>query len=100
MELFTSQNGSKVTVAVAGRLDSLTSPALESKLAELLTAEVKDFELDLGKLDYVSSAGLRVILSAQKKMSKQGRMTVVHVLPTVMEVFDMTGFSSVLTIVP
>ena len=98
MEITIQNHDGKATVAVRGRLDSMTSPELEGKLAGLLE-RLAELELDLDGLDYISSAGLRVILSAQKRMSKQGRMTVAHVRPAVMEVFEMTGFSAVLTIV-
>ncbi len=97
MEITTRSHGAEITVAIKGRLDSLTSPELESRLAGLLDG-VTGLELDLAEVDYISSAGLRVLLGAQKKMSKQGKMVVNHIRPAVMEVFEMTGFSAILTI--
>lgn len=85
-------------VALAGRLDTKTAPELEAALGDL--AGIERLSLDLGGVPYVSSAGLRVLLSAQKTMNRQGSMTISRVCEDVMDVFDMTGFSGVLTIVP
>ena len=82
---------------LAGRLDTTTAPLLEDEIANSLEG-VTALTLNLEKLEYVSSAGLRVILSAQKTMSKKGSMTVKNVCDAVMEVFDITGFSDILTI--
>ena len=92
-----TQEHSTLTLFLEGRLDTTTSPQLEAELAESLTG-ITDLTLDLSKLAYLSSAGLRVILSAQKRMNKQGRMVVRHVNETIMEVFEVTGFVDILTI--
>ncbi len=90
-------NGSDMTVALEGRLDTTTAPELEESLKDSLPG-VKELTFDLQKLEYVSSAGLRVLLSTQKIMNGQGTMKVVNVCDMVMEVFDVTGFSDILTI--
>ena len=92
----TIENG-KATFALEGRLDTNTSPELEKELRETLPG-VSALELDFEKLDYISSAGLRVLLSAQKIMSRQGEMKVTHVNETIMEIFEVTGFTDILTI--
>ena len=92
-----STDGSKLTVALEGRLDTNTSPDLEASLQESLDG-VTELVLDLEKLDYISSAGLRVLLAAHKMMSKQGSMKVVHVNTTVMEIIEITGFLDILTV--
>lgn len=86
-----------LTVALAGRLDTVTAPELEAELKASLDG-VRELAIDLAELEYVSSAGLRVLLSAQKIMNKQGEMKVLHVSDTVMEIFEVTGFSDILTI--
>ena len=90
-------NGNSLTLNLAGRLDTTTAPELEAELNRSLSG-VKDLILDFGELEYISSAGLRVILKAQKTMTAQGAMKLVHVNDSVMEVFDITGFSDILTI--
>lgn len=87
----------KVCVAVEGRLDTVTAPELEAKLKELYDG-IKSLEFDFSKLEYISSAGLRVLLGAQKTMNKLGKMVVKNVDPTVMEVFEITGFKDILNI--
>ncbi len=90
-------DGTTLTVALEGRLDTTTAPKLEQELRgsiEGLTGLV----LDLAKLDYISSAGLRVLLAMQKIMNRQGEMKIKNVNETVMEVFEVTGFSDILTI--
>lgn len=85
------------TLALAGRLDTLTAPELETEISALLpTAE--SLTLDMEKLDYISSAGLRVILKTQKVLEKKAGLKLVNVPETVKEVFDITGFSDFLTI--
>ncbi|MDR1271965.1 MAG: STAS domain-containing protein [Clostridiales Family XIII bacterium] len=91
-------DGTELTINLVGRLDTITSPELEAELRSSLT-DVTKLHFDLGELDYISSAGLRVILAAQKQMNKQGTMTLGNVGSVIMEVFDMTGFSDILTIV-
>ena len=86
-----------LTVALEGRLDTSTAPQLEAELKEALTG-VAALTLDLGALDYISSAGLRVLLSAQKQMNRQGEMKITNVNETVMEIFEVTGFTDILTI--
>ena len=90
-------NGDELTVALTGRLDTTTAPELEAELKENLDG-VTELIIDMGALEYISSAGLRVLLSAQKLMSKQGEMKVTHVSETIMEIFEVTGFSDILTI--
>ena len=87
----------KLTVALSGRLDTTTAPELEKELKEYLDG-VTALTIDMGALEYISSAGLRVLLSTQKIMGKQGEMTVTHVSETIMEIFEVTGFSDILTI--
>ena len=89
--------GTTLTLALEGRLDTTTSPDLEEALAASLDG-VAELVFDFSKLDYLSSAGLRVLLSAQKRMMKQGEMKVTHVSETIMEIFEVTGFSDILTI--
>ena len=90
-------NGTELTVALTGRLDTTTAPELEKELKENLDV-VTALVIDMGALEYISSAGLRVLLSAQKIMGKQGEMKVAHVSETIMEIFEVTGFSDILTI--
>ncbi len=97
MTITKSQNGSALTVALEGRLDTMTAPELENELAGSLGA-AESLVLDLEKLDYISSAGLRVLLSAHKKMAPKGGMKVIHVNEIVSEVFDVTGFCDILDI--
>ena len=89
--------GKKLTVELEGRLDTTTSPELETSLNESLDG-VTELVMDLNGLEYISSAGLRVLLSAQKLMMKQGSMKVIHVNETVMEILEVTGFVDILTI--
>lgn len=97
MTINKQQNGSTLTIAVQGRLDTTTAPDLEKEIKTGLDG-VTELIMDFEKLDYISSAGLRVLLSAQKLMSKQGSMKVIHVSELVMEVFEVTGFTDILTI--
>ena len=87
----------KLTLTLEGRLDTITAPDLEKTLREDLDG-VTELTLDFEKLEYISSAGLRVLLSAQKTMNRQGSMKLVHVGETIMEIFEVTGFSDILTI--
>ncbi len=89
--------GTKLTLAVAGRLDTTTAPMLSEELEASLDG-VEELALDFNDLDYISSAGLRVLLSAQKRMNKQGRMYLTGVNDAIMEVFEVTGFADILTI--
>ena len=93
----TIQNG-KAAFALEGRLDTVTAPELEKELKASLEG-LTELTLDFGKLEYISSAGLRVLHSAQKAMNKQGEMKLMNVNETIMEIFEVTGFSDILTIV-
>lgn len=97
MEINLDRNGEKLTIALEGRLDTNTAPDLDKMLKSDLN-EITELVFDLSGLDYISSAGLRVILSAQKVMTTQGKMIVKNVQDIVMEVFEATGFTDVLTI--
>ena len=97
MNVKMKKEGSTLTIALEGRLDTVTSPELEKTLAEALEG-VSELVFDFADLEYVSSAGLRVLLSAQKKMSVQGKMVVKNVCDTIAEIFEVTGFSDILTI--
>ena len=90
-------NASELTVSLTGRLDTVTAPELEKELKASLDGATA-LIIDMAALEYISSAGLRVLLSAQKTMNKQGEMKVVHVGETIMEIFEVTGFSDILTI--
>ena len=88
----------ELIVTLAGRLDTTTAPELEKELKASLDG-VTTLIIDMTELDYISSAGLRVLLSAQKIMNRQGEMKVTNVGETIMEIFEVTGFSDILTIV-
>lgn len=90
-------NGTDLTLTLSGRLDTTTSPQLEAELKGCLSG-VEHLVLDFAALDYLSSAGLRVLLAAQKQMNRQGDMVVRHVNETIAEIFEVTGFSDILTI--
>ena len=90
-------NGEALTLIVSGRLDTQTAPELEKELDSVL-ADIKELTFDFATLEYVSSAGLRVILKAQKAMNAQGSMKLTGVNDSIMEVFDITGFLDILTI--
>ncbi|MDR1247405.1 MAG: STAS domain-containing protein [Clostridiales Family XIII bacterium] len=91
-------NGTELTVSIAGRLDTITSPQLEKELESSLPGVTK-LHFDFKELEYLSSAGLRVMLRAQKQMNTQGNMTVGNVSDVIAELFDMTGFTDIMTIV-
>ena len=90
-------DGTKLEIALEGRLDTLTAPDFEKKLEPALEG-VEKLVFDFGKLEYISSAGLRVLLTAMQIMEDQGEMTVKNVCPEVMDVFEVTGFVDDLTI--
>ena len=90
-------NGNELTIMVGGRLDTVTAPELEKEMKDSIEG-VEKLVLDFASLDYISSAGLRVVLAAQKIMNKQGEMIVKNVNETVNEIFEITGFCDVLTI--
>ena len=91
------QEAEKLCVTLEGRLDTTTAPELEKLLQESLPG-VRELVLDFEKLDYISSAGLRVLLAAQKIMTKQGSMKLLHVNESIMEILEVTGFVDILTI--
>lgn len=91
------QNGAELNLKVVGRLDTTTAPQLEAEFKDSLTGVTK-LVLDFENLEYLSSAGLRVILGAQKTMNKQGEMIIKNVNDTINEIFEVTGFIDILTI--
>ena len=97
MTINKEKNNGILTLAIEGRLDTVTAPELE-KVVNEETADVRELILDMKGLEYISSAGLRVLLAAQKKMNKQGVMKLTDVCDAVMEVFEMTGFADILVI--
>lgn len=97
MNINKNGSGSNLTLCLSGRLDTVTAPQLEEELKKSLTG-VSQLNLDFKDLAYISSAGLRVLLFAQKTMNKQGTMVIRNVNETIMEVFDITGFRDILTI--
>ena len=97
MTIESKKDAGKLTLAVTGRLDTSTAPKLEESLKESCN-DVTELVFDLAKLEYISSAGLRVLLSAQKTMNQQGVMKVINVGEEIMEIFEITGFIDILTI--
>lgn len=91
-------DGTALMLSLDGRLDTTTSPALEAELKKSLPC-VSVLCFDCAQLAYISSAGLRVLLSAQKIMNRQGEMKLIHVSDAILEIFEVTGFSDILTIV-
>ena len=90
-------NGTELTITIAGRLDTVTAPQLEAEFKQSING-IEKLVLDFAELEYLSSAGLRVILAAQKVMNKQGEMVIRNVNETVNEIFEVTGFIDILTI--
>lgn len=97
MNINMTQDGSSLTVALEGRLDTRTAPELDSAMKSSIEG-ITSLTFDFEALDYISSAGLRVLLSCQKAMNKQGTMVVTNVNSVVMDIFEVTGFSEILTI--
>ncbi|TGE35730.1 anti-sigma factor antagonist [Desulfosporosinus fructosivorans] len=97
MKINKTQDGSKLTLTFEGRLDSSSAPQLEMELKANLGG-ITELVMDFAELVYLSSAGLRVILAAQKQMNTQGKMLIVKVNETIMEIFEVTGFTEILTI--
>ena len=97
MTIEIKRNTEETIIELVGRLDTTTAPALDKTINDDI-GDTKNLVLDVKKLEYISSAGLRVLLSAQKKMQKVGSMRVKNVCETVMEVFEMTGFADILRI--
>ena len=98
MHITTNLENMVLTLALEGRLDTNTAPVLENKITTEATKDVKTLILDLKDLEYISSAGLRVLLTAQKRMNKQGSMIVKNANDMIMDVFQVTGFSDILTL--
>ncbi len=96
MKIDLKKEDKKLTIKLDGKLDTNTSPELDSKMNELEGME--EVIIDMKELDYISSAGLRVLLSMQKVMNKQGKMTIINVCDNVMDIFEVTGFSDILDI--
>ena len=92
-----TMDGSKLTMVLEGRLDTTTAPQLENELKDALD-KADTLVLDFSKLEYISSAGLRVLLSTQKVMNRKGGMTIRHVNDVIMEIFEVTGFIDILNI--
>lgn len=97
MEIKTARDGGKLTVQLKGRLDAVTAIQFDKEILKILDG-VTNLIIDLKNLDYIASAGLRILLKCQKRMNTQGEMLIVNVNSTVREVLDMTGFSRLLTI--
>lgn len=97
MNIIKTKEGSTLSLALEGRLDTTTAPQLEAALHGAMEG-VTELNMDFEKLEYLSSAGLRVILAAQKTMNRQGSMVIRHVNETIQEVFEVTGFVDILTI--
>ncbi len=97
MNIEQKKDSKALVLALAGRLDTVTAPELEAVLKDAL-AGVEKLTFDFEKLDYISSAGLRVLISAQKTMNRQGSMKVIHANEMIREIFDVTGFADILTV--
>ncbi len=97
MTISKNTENEKLTVSIGGRLDTTTAPQLETELHSS-TDGITELVFDISKLEYISSAGLRVLLSAQKLMNKQGKMIIKGANENVMEIFEVTGFSEILTL--
>ena len=96
MNINKKENGQELVVTLEGRLDTVSAPVFEQEMSDL--SGITSLVLDLKDLEYTSSAGLRVLLALQKKMNQQGKMVLTNVCDSVREVFDITGFSDILTI--
>ena len=97
MTIEIKRNTNHTTIVLVGRLDTLTAPALEKTITDSI-GNSENLILDFKGLEYISSAGLRVLLGAQKRLQKSGSMTLIHICEDVMEVLEMTGFADILTI--
>lgn len=97
MTIEKNSNGEKLEIKLTGRLDTTTAPGLEAELKKSVTG-VSKLVFDFASLEYLSSAGLRVLLAAQKVMNKQGEMVILNVNDTIQDIFEVTGFSEILTI--
>lgn len=97
MTIEIKKNTNETTIEIVGRLDTITAPALEKTINENIIS-IQNLVFDLTGLEYISSAGLRVLLGAQKKMQRIGTMKLTNVCEDVMEIFEMTGFADILII--
>ncbi len=97
MTITKNTNGDALEIAIEGRLDTTTAPDLEKEVKDSVEG-IKKLTFDMAKLEYISSAGLRVLLASQKIMNKQGEMSVKNANEDIMEIFEVTGFSDILTI--
>lgn len=97
MTINKNAEGNSLTISIEGRLDTMTSPQLEAELKQSIDG-VRELTFDFSGVEYVSSAGLRVLLAAQKIMNRQGSMKLISVSDEIMEVFEITGFSDILTL--
>lgn len=97
MNIIKTREGARMTVALEGRMDAVSAPQLDEMLRREINT-ITDLTIDLDKLVYTSSAGLRVLLWAQKEMNERGSMVIRHVSPDIMEIFDMVGFTDLLDI--
>lgn len=97
MEIIKNKNGNSLDIALVGRLDTTTAPALETEIKASIDG-VEQLVIDFAKLEYISSAGLRVLLAAQKIMNKQGKMIIRNANDDIKEVFEITGFCDILTV--
>lgn len=97
MEIIKNKNGNSLEIALVGRLDTTTAPALETEIKASIDG-VEQLVIDFAKLEYISSAGLRVLLAAQKIMNKQGKMIIRNANDDIKEVFEITGFCDILTV--
>lgn len=97
MNIIKNQTDKSLNIALEGRLDTTTAPQLETELKQSIGG-ITELNLDFAKLEYLSSAGLRVLLAAQKVMNRQGKMVIRNVNDVILEVFEVTGFSDILTI--
>lgn len=98
MKIEKNKNNNVMTLSISGRLDTLTAPDLEKEIEELSSTDVTELVIDMKELEYTSSAGLRALLKAQKLMNEKGKMEIINVNETIMEVFEITGFSDILSI--
>lgn len=98
MNIEKKQNGKELVLLLSGRLDTTTAPQLEEEIKKDIEG-IENLTLDFKQLEYISSAGLRVLLLTQKMMQRQGKLVIIHVNDTIQDVFDMTGFCNILTII-
>jgi anti-sigma B factor antagonist len=97
MDINKTLEGNKLVVKVAGRMDSVSAPELEAALNESLDG-VEELVFDFSELEYISSAGLRVLLTSYKKMNSQGTMTIININDIIREIFEVTGFAEIFTV--